>query len=171
MSGKGPAVLAIGAAGSLLLWSAVKGKSVSGALRDVIAGKSPARATSVPISGSDGTSPVIANDLAPVSPASAAKNKAIAHTLVLAEGWGNDQWIAFQQIVGEEDASWNPHAVNPSSGAYGIPQALPGSKMASAGPDWRNSALTQLHWMVRYIRDRYKTPVIAQQFHEANGWY
>lgn len=74
-------------------------------------------------------------------------------------------------IMGE--SSWNVHAYNGSSGAYGIPQALPGSKMAGFwGQDWENSAYVQLYWMIKeYIPSTYGTPCGAWAFHEAHGWY
>jgi hypothetical protein len=57
------------------------------------------------------------------------------------------------------------------SGAYGIPQAEPGSQMASAGPDWQASATTQIRWGLGYIKDRYGTPCGAWSHEEACGWY
>jgi hypothetical protein len=83
--------------------------------------------------------------------------------------WTGDQFTALNNIVMAE-SGWNTQAENPS-GAYGIPQALPGSKMASAGKDWQSDARTQIAWMLEYIRSRYGTPVAAWQFHLANGWY
>ena len=69
------------------------------------------------------------------------------------------------------ESSWNVHAANPYSGAYGIPQAVPGSKMSSAGPNWRSSARTQIRWGLRYIRSRYGTPRRAWAHECATGWY
>jgi hypothetical protein len=68
------------------------------------------------------------------------------------------------------ESGWRVHAANPS-GAYGIPQALPGSKMASAGPDWQNNAGTQIKWGLEYIAKRYGTACAAWSFKQANGWY
>lgn len=84
--------------------------------------------------------------------------------------WTGAQWIALNNIVMAE-SGWNVHADNSSSGAYGIPQSLPGTKMASAGPNWQNSAQTQIAWMLQYIQQRYGNPIRAWQFHLANGWY
>jgi hypothetical protein len=75
----------------------------------------------------------------------------------------NDLWI--------RESSWNVHAYNPYSGAYGIPQAVPGSKMASAGPDWQNSARTQIRWGLGYIKARYGTPHRAWRHECTYGWY
>ena len=69
------------------------------------------------------------------------------------------------------ESSWNVRAKNPKSGACGIPQALPCSKMASMGRNYRTSALTQLRWMLRYIEKRYGTPVNAYYFRVSRGYY
>jgi hypothetical protein len=71
----------------------------------------------------------------------------------------------------ERESSWYYKAENPSSGAYGIPQALPGSKMASAGDDWRTNPITQVKWGLGYISGRYGTPCEAWAFFKANNWY
>jgi hypothetical protein len=69
------------------------------------------------------------------------------------------------------ESGWNRYAFNPSSGAYGIPQAVPGSKMASAGPHWRSNPATQIRWGLRYIRARYGSPRRAWNHELAYGWY
>jgi hypothetical protein len=69
------------------------------------------------------------------------------------------------------ESGWNVHADNPYSSAYGIPQALPGSKMASAGPDWQNNAETQIRWGLNYIAQRYGSACAAWSFKQAHGWY
>jgi hypothetical protein len=106
----------------------------------------------------------------PANGTTEAANEALGKQLVAAAGWTGDQWTAFNNIVMAE-SKWNVAATNPSSGAYGIPQALPGSKMASAGANWQSSAATQIAWMIGYIKSRYGTPVNAWNFHLANGWY
>ena len=68
------------------------------------------------------------------------------------------------------ESGWNVHASNPS-GAYGIPQALPGSKMSSAGPDWQNNAETQIKWGLNYIKQRYGSGCAAWSFKQGHGWY
>ena len=62
-------------------------------------------------------------------------------------------------------------AANPGSGAFGIPQALPGSRMASAGPDWQTNPATQITWGLGYIRDTYGSPCAAWSHEQAAGWY
>jgi hypothetical protein len=74
-------------------------------------------------------------------------------------------WIIYHESGG------NVHAVNKSSGAYGIPQALPGNKMATAGADWRDNAETQVIWMIGYVKNRYGGPTQAYVFWRANGYY
>jgi hypothetical protein len=69
------------------------------------------------------------------------------------------------------ESGWNRYATNPYSGAYGIPQAVPGSKMSSAGPGWHWNARTQVRWGMRYIQDRYRTPYWAWRHLRSSGWY
>jgi hypothetical protein len=71
----------------------------------------------------------------------------------------------------DRESGWNPYARNPSSGAYGIPQALPGSKMASAGPDWATDGDTQVRWGVQYLNDTYGSPCGGWAHENADGWY
>lgn len=69
------------------------------------------------------------------------------------------------------ESGWNRYAANPYSGAYGIPQAMPGNKMASAGPGWQWNARTQIMWGLRYIRASYRTPYWAWLHQHETGWY
>jgi hypothetical protein len=71
----------------------------------------------------------------------------------------------------QKESGWNLHASNPSSGAYGIPQALPGGKMASAGSDWRTNPVTQIKWGLSYIKSTYGSPCAAWSHSRASGWY
>ncbi|MFF0202306.1 transglycosylase SLT domain-containing protein [Streptomyces sp. NPDC005017] len=82
----------------------------------------------------------------------------------------SDQWTCFSNIV-DHESSWNYQAVNPSSGAYGLFQALPGSKMISAGADWQTNPATQIKWGLSYMDDRYGSPCGAWSFWQANHWY
>ena len=81
-------------------------------------------------------------------------------------GWGSDQFSCLDSLW-ERESGWNVHAQNPS-GAYGIPQALPGSKM---GANWRDDAATQIAWGLGYINGRYGSPCGAWDAFEAKGWY
>ncbi len=106
-----------------------------------------------------------AGDFALQSSYTVAQVKAIAQQMVPA-----DQFQCFSKIINQE-STWNYLAVNKSSGAYGLVQALPGSKMASAGADWRTNPATQIKWGLNYMEDRYGSPCSAWSFHQANGWY
>jgi hypothetical protein len=94
----------------------------------------------------------------------------IAQALLAEFGWRQDQFGCLDSLW-ERESHWNVHADNPNSSAYGIPQALPGSKMASAGPDWANNPITQIRWGLGYIADRYGSPCGAWGHSQSHGWY
>ncbi|MGP4083872.1 transglycosylase SLT domain-containing protein [Streptomyces sp. KR55] len=81
-----------------------------------------------------------------------------------------DQFQCFSNIV-DHESSWNYTAVNASSGAYGLFQALPGSKMSSVGADWRTNPATQIKWGLNYMNSTYDSPCGAWAFWQANHWY
>ncbi len=81
-----------------------------------------------------------------------------------------DQFQCFSNIV-DHESSWNYQAVNASSGAYGLFQALPGSKMSSVGADWQTNPATQIKWGLNYMNSRYGSPCQAWSFWQANSWY
>ncbi|QRI46035.1 glycosyltransferase [Streptomyces phage Watermoore] len=83
---------------------------------------------------------------------------------------GSKQFSCLNHLWHHE-SEWNEKAVNSTSGAYGIPQALPGSKMAKAGGDWKTNPFTQVEWGVDYIEDRYGSPCNAWAFFQRNNWY
>jgi len=95
--------------------------------------------------------------------------KAIAADIVASKGWGTGEYDCLVALW-QKESSWNVYAYNPS-GAYGIPQALPGSKMASAGADWQTNPATQITWGLGYIQGRYGTPCGAWAHSKANNWY
>jgi hypothetical protein len=97
-------------------------------------------------------------------------NRATGCALLLDAGYSLDQMSCLDNLWTKE-SGWNERAQNPSSGAYGIPQALPGSKMATAGDDWQTNPATQIRWGLSYIDSRYGTPCAAWQFSQSNGWY
>jgi hypothetical protein len=105
----------------------------------------------------------------PSGPANPSGAQAIARDMVAARGWGDDQFGCLVELWNRE-SGWNVYASNPS-GAYGIPQALPGSKMATAGADWQTNAATQITWGLGYIADRYGTPCAAYDTALSQGWY
>ncbi|WP_031506443.1 transglycosylase SLT domain-containing protein [Streptomyces megasporus] len=104
-------------------------------------------------------------DFAVQSSYTVAQVKAMAQQIV-----GGGQFQCFSNIV-ERESGWNYQAQNPSSGAYGLVQALPGSKMASAGADWRTNPATQIKWGLNYMNERYGSPCGAWEFWQANHWY
>lgn len=82
-----------------------------------------------------------------------------------------ESWFNGLNSIIQQESGWRVNATNPSSGAYGIPQSLPGNKMASAGSDWRTNPITQLKWMYSYIKERYGGLQNALSFRAAHGWY
>ncbi|WP_291049010.1 lytic transglycosylase domain-containing protein [Herbiconiux sp.] len=106
-------------------------------------------------------------DLATADPGGA---QAIAQTLAAERGWTGAQFDALIALWSRE-SGWRVNALNSSSCAYGIPQALPGSKMASAGADWQTNPATQILWGFGYIAGRYGDPISALAHSDANHWY
>ena len=96
--------------------------------------------------------------------------KTLARALMPLYGLSSSQFSCVDNIW-EHESRWNVHADNPYSSAYGIPQALPGSKMSSAGPDWENSAETQIRWGLNYIKERYGSACSAWSYKQSHGWY
>jgi hypothetical protein len=85
-------------------------------------------------------------------------------------GFGLDQMPCLDKLWTKE-SGWNQNAHNNSSNAHGIPQAVPGEKMAAAGPLWKTDAETQIRWGLGYIKGRYKTPCAAWNHSQAKNWY
>ncbi|GAB7005192.1 hypothetical protein JCM18899A_26650 [Nocardioides sp. AN3] len=102
--------------------------------------------------------------------AAAGDPKSIASALLGDFGWDSSQFGCLDSLWTRE-SNWNVNATNASSGAHGIPQALPGSKMASAGPDWESNPVTQIKWGLGYIQGRYGSPCSAWGHSESFGWY
>lgn len=103
----------------------------------------------------------------PPNPSSA---QGIAFNMLASFGFSTSQWSCLLDLWSRE-SGWRYNATNATSGAYGIPQALPGSKMASAGADWLTDPTTQIKWGLGYIQSRYGTPCSAWDFEQANGFY
>ena len=106
----------------------------------------------------------------PATSAPSGSPQQIAEQMLSQFGWSSSQFSCLQPLWALE-SGWNIYASNPGSGAYGIPQALPGSKMASAGPDWQSDAATQIRWGLTYIQGTYGSPCAAWSHEEADGWY
>jgi hypothetical protein len=95
-----------------------------------------------------------------------AQSRAIARKLIHSP----TQFSCFAHLI-QHESGWDPRARNPSSGAYGIPQALPPRKLASAGADWRTNPRTQIRWAVRYIHSSYGSPCGAWTYWRHHHWY
>jgi hypothetical protein len=112
------------------------------------------------------TGMVLAASPAQAATTSTSSAQSIAHKMIP----DASQYTAFSKIV-EHESGWNVKATNSSSGAYGLVQALPGSKMASKGSDWKTNPETQIKWGLDYMNSRYGSPAGAWNFWQANGWY
>ena len=116
------------------------------------------------LADSSGTARTKVERIKPTNP------KDLARALMPEYGLSSAEFGCLDSIWSQE-SGWNIHADNPSSSAYGIPQALPGSKMSSAGPDWANNAETQIRWGLEYIQGTYGSPCGAWSFKSGHGWY
>jgi hypothetical protein len=103
----------------------------------------------------------------PADPTSA---EATAQAMLASFGFSSSQWPCLYDLW-QRESGWNVYATNAASGAYGIPQSLPGDKMASAGADWASDATTQIRWGLGYIKSVYGTPCGAWSNEEAYGYY
>jgi hypothetical protein len=123
--------------------------------------------TGTPVQATSGdTGAPLVPDGPPPDPSTA---QGIAYGLLPSYGFSTDQFGCLNDIWTRE-SGWIYNAEN-ASGAYGIPQALPGDKMASAGPDWQTDPTTQIKWGLGYIKSVYGTPCDAWAFWQAHGWY
>ncbi|WP_170062666.1 G5 domain-containing protein [Sediminihabitans luteus] len=102
--------------------------------------------------------------------ATPASNEALGRQMAASRGWGGSQAQCLDSLWTRE-SGWDHRAANPSSGAYGIPQALPGSKMGAAGGDWQTNPETQIAWGLDYIASVYGTPCGAWGHSQSVGWY
>ena len=103
-------------------------------------------------------------------PAASGSPQQIAEAMLGSFGWSSSQFSCLEPLWAHE-SGWSVSAYNAGSGAFGIPQALPGSRMASAGPDWQTDAATQIRWGLEYIKGTYGSPCGAWAHEEATGWY
>jgi hypothetical protein len=94
----------------------------------------------------------------------------VAEAMLGTFGWSSSQFSCLDPLWAHE-SGWSVTAYNAGSGAYGIPQALPGSRMASAGPGWQTNAATQIRWGLEYIKSTYGSPCAAWDHEQATGWY
>lgn len=127
---------------------------------------SPKRALTTAAVAAAATGMCLAAAPAQAATGTASSSQAIAHKMIPDAA----QFSAFSKIV-ERESGWDPNATNAASGAYGLVQALPGSKMASAGSDWKSNPATQIKWGLDYMNSRYGSPVAAWSFWQAHNWY
>ena len=113
--------------------------------------------------------PILRQDAASITP-SPAQAQAYAAGAAAQYGWTGQNWTDLVKLWTRE-SSWLWYAENASSGAYGIPQSLPGSKMAAFGANWRDDAAVQIDWGLSYIAQRYGSPSKAWEHSEQVGWY
>lgn len=104
------------------------------------------------------------------APAAPSSPQQIAQSQLSSYGWNGGQWTYLEQLW-QRESGWNPAATNPTSGAYGIAQALPATQMNSVSSNWKTDASTQIKWGMNYIKDRYGNPQAAWGHEESNGWY
>ncbi len=98
-------------------------------------------------------------------------NRLFGREMAAERGWSGSEWTCLDNLWSRE-SGWRHTVSNyQGSGAYGIPQALPGDKMASHGSDWRTNPRTQIAWGLDYISNRYRTPCGAYSFFQSNNWY
>jgi hypothetical protein len=107
---------------------------------------------------------------ASAAPVASGSPRQIAQAMLASFGWSSSQFSCLDPLWAHE-SGWSVTAYNAGSGAYGIPQALPGSRMASAGPDWQTNAATQIRWGLEYIKGTYGSPCAAWDHEQATGWY
>ena len=96
--------------------------------------------------------------------------RTLGESMAAKDGFSGSQWTCLSNLWNRE-SGWRYNASNASSGAYGIPQALPGSKMGSVAADWHTNAETQIRWGLNYIEGRYVTPCGAWNHSQSYGWY
>jgi hypothetical protein len=164
--------------GSALVYSGIKGYSMLAVLNNLVTGKPIATGVTVanPVSAPSTDAPTAAPPIGSPNSNVEINPKAIGITQAGAMGWSGNEWLALEKLWTGE-SNWNPTAQNPSSGAYGIPQALPYTKMpkaawpASAGG--HSDALTQIQWGLSYIRSRYGSPskAYAEWLSRNPHWY
>jgi len=143
--------------------AAARAVAARAAAKRAAAARAAAAAAAQQAASRQAAAPVVAQQSPPGSP------QQIAQQLLGQYGWAG-QFSCLDSLWTAE-SGWNTYAENPTTGAYGIPQALPGAKMASAGPDWQSDPATQIRWGLSYIQATYGSPCAAWSHEEADGWY
>jgi len=182
MGGVSGTALASVLAGTVLVYAGIKGKSLPAAFQAIVQGKSPAGAkaanqitgTTVTVTSAGGGGGGAPGGT--IGPGAAAAQK-WARDHLADYGWGPEQMLPLTSLWNGE-SGWRWNASNGDSGpdsgsAYGIPQSLPGSKMASMGADWRTNPVTQMRWGLSYIKQDYGSPANAWNIWQSRSphWY
>lgn len=165
-------VVALAGVGGIFLWSGFHGASVTGSLRDLLSGQQPSGSNSAPLSAQSGSASTTgpSGDTSAHS-ASAATNQALGKLLAAPYGWSTGtQWADLVSLWNQE-SGWSNTATNPTSGAYGIPQALPPTKMPVSAQAPTSSASAQIQWGLSYIKSTYGSPSAAWSHEQSFGWY
>ena len=170
LAGSAVAIAAFASGATATALAGPAGPAVASRAADVPAG--PVGVTGQPAaSAASFISPVSASGGDIVLLAASRTPRQIARAMLHKFHWKPANQFRYLNWLWQRESGWNRYASNPYSGAYGIPQALPGSKMSSAGPNWRSNASTQIRWGLRYIRARYGSPHRAWNHSQAAGWY
>lgn len=161
--------------GLVFIWSGIKGASVLSVIQSLIKGDKPSgdneHSIDTPSGGSGDTGSTPDSSGTTAVGGTAAQNQAIAKLLAAPHGWSTGaEWDALVWLW-QHESGWNNKAKNPSSGAYGIPQALPGSKMGAEANPPTSSASAQIKWGLSYIKGRYGSPTKAKAFWQSHNWY
>jgi len=149
-------------------WMAAQQRAARAA-KKAAAARAPARAAARAAAPSAAATTPAQAAAAPPVPAPSGSPQRIAEQMLGSFGWSSSQFSCLDPLWAHE-SGWSATAANPD-GAYGIPQALPGAKMASAGPDWQTDAATQIRWGLEYIKSLYGSPCGAWGHEQATGWY
>ncbi len=128
------------------------------------------RSAAAPVAPRSTSAPPTASPVPPLGPVDPGTARADAENLLASFGWSVTKYFGCLDNIWSRESGWRYNAANPS-GAYGIPQALPGAKMTSAGADWQTNPITQIKWGLGYIEARYGDPCSAWSYWQANGSY
>jgi hypothetical protein len=164
--------LAMIAVGGVLVYSGIENSPVTAIFRSLSTGKPPAKGaaeTFATTGDTTGTTPPAGDQGAATADASQAQG--IARVLAAPYGWATGQEFADLVSLWNRESGWNRLADNPSSGAYGIPQSLPGSKMGTLANPPTSSATAQIAWGLSYIKSTYGSPSAAWAHETSQGWY
>lgn len=177
MKGINGAGLAVGLVGGVFVYSAITGSSLIGSVKKFLGEGVQDNANAITGTVDSGVVPGSSTGtIGPISPTAsggnATVNQNIGKLLATPYGWGTGpEWDALNQLWTRE-SGWNNTAKNSSSGAYGIPQALPESKLPALGQEsGGSSASAQIAWGLSYIKSRYGSPSAAWAHETANSWY